>query len=367
MLAWNVFLIVTPLLIAGIVRIFSDKYKVFNTPIDFGTGIFGENKTWQGFLFLSSISFLVGFGFYYFSLTSELPFYYGLVLGVFYNLGELLNSAVKRKLKIKSGQNNQIGSVQIIIQYLIDQIDSTLATLPVVMVWIGFWPGIISFLIGSLVHFLVDIINHLYGSKKSSDKYGIINFYQFLGYLLLFPLKFYIKNNHQKIDFTRKNIITSNHAFFLDSLFLLESLSFRSFLKFIPFRFLVSPVYKKPFLKELILILGGVFKIKDKTIQPRPLQILIQDLKDDYNILICYEGDISRSKKDEDKLPTGIWVMLKEVKDSTVKPFYISDQSKKLTIKKVKDFEYKEKYHSSRIFLKELNQAIYSASKKDHT
>ncbi len=135
----NIFWLGLGLFLAAILEAFLWKtpvFQFFNTPIQ--TEWFGANKKWRGLislpiahtvsvclfqffehLFLSNSDFFIWF-------SSFNLFGYGLLVGFVFNLAELPNSFVKRRLNIPPGDESSR------LFYFIDHMDSTFG---VVILW----------------------------------------------------------------------------------------------------------------------------------------------------------------------------------------------------------------------------------------
>ncbi len=124
------------LFIAGVLEAFLWKtkpFKLLNTPIQ--TQWFGENKRWRGLISLPLTCVLSTFLLQLiesqlFSNSGPLIQFsnfnyleYGLLVGFVFNLSELPNSFVKRRLQIPPGDENSK------IFYVIDHMDSTYGVL----------------------------------------------------------------------------------------------------------------------------------------------------------------------------------------------------------------------------------------------
>jgi CDP-archaeol synthase len=138
----NIIWLALGLFLAGIIEGFLWKtpwFDLVNRPIN--KELFGENKRWRGLITLpltntvSTLLFqflekglpLTG-NFIYFSNFNFLE--YGLLVGFVFNLSELPNSWVKRRLKIPPGdESNQL-------IYFIDHMDSTYGVL--ILYWLYF-------------------------------------------------------------------------------------------------------------------------------------------------------------------------------------------------------------------------------------
>ncbi len=89
-------------------------FKKTAIPVDFGKNIFGKNKTFRGFIFgilfaivIAYLQFLL-YGFSYFEGLSFIDYSNWLVVGFLFGfgalLGDLAESFIKRRLKIKPGE-----------------------------------------------------------------------------------------------------------------------------------------------------------------------------------------------------------------------------------------------------------------------
>jgi hypothetical protein len=144
-LLWDILNIVwlaLGLFLAGIIEGFLWKTQWFalaNQPIN--KELFGENKRWRGLITLpltNTIStflfqllekfFPLGDNFIFFSNFNFIE--YGLLVGFIFNLSELPNSFVKRRLKIPPGDESNR------MIYFIDHMDSTYGVL--ILYWLYF-------------------------------------------------------------------------------------------------------------------------------------------------------------------------------------------------------------------------------------
>ena len=297
-------LVVIPLLISGIVRILTDKYKfpIFKTPIDFNQKIrakpiFGPSKTWQGLFVMTLVAFGCECLLRYSNIrASILPVGYSSITALLYNLGELINSFIKRQfLLLENGQNlnSKNGGIKA-LQYLIDQIDGFL-TIAIYLYFIGFsWVNLILLLLlGLSLHLAIDFVNHFYTSKKlySIDISGMVAFYQILIYLALLPLRPFFRMSKLKID---SRIILSNHVSAKDFFVILYSMSLNDYINFCPFCYPVSTSYRK--YSWLVQATGGVFNHRKNLFDNDPRTELLRRLKLGYNLLWFWEGRIRYDK-----------------------------------------------------------------------
>jgi len=127
--AWNLIL---PVATAGVIHMFAvkkDWLKDLKIPV--ARKLFGENKTWRGFVLmplLSALTTLGCAGFFPFSLMEPVEILgIGWISGLAYVLAELPNSALKRKLGIAPGKLPEGSSWRQKLPFLIlDQADSAI-------------------------------------------------------------------------------------------------------------------------------------------------------------------------------------------------------------------------------------------------
>ena len=173
----QVFFIILPILVAGLLFIFSLKknlFSFFRKPLDFnrtvfGKRIFGDNKTFRGIILMPVYVGLVVFTFgrflewtgvdlnkivFDYSVTG---WKYSLVYGLAFSLAELPNSFIKRQLAINPGQQIVFGWRSLFV--LIDNIDSLLGCGIVLYFAYGIdWQYIIGALcFGFFIHLATDV------------------------------------------------------------------------------------------------------------------------------------------------------------------------------------------------------------------
>lgn len=174
--------------IAGIAHSFWLRSRVsrfFNYPIDanctlFGKRIFGDNKSWRGFVVIVP---LVGLLFCVFGSLLPLapenfrtglwdltPTQYtiiGFFSGLGFMLGELPNSFIKRQLHIQPGKL-PMTSVSRLLFSVLDRIDSIVGMLIVLslFVFIPFWSWIIILLVGPIFHLGFSLLLWKFGVKE---------------------------------------------------------------------------------------------------------------------------------------------------------------------------------------------------------
>ena len=179
-------------IIAGIINSIFCKTNLLNklkVPMDFNKKfidkkrIFGDNKTWKGFLgyIFLNILFLILFGFIW-KLTKleQLNFFYinnsntilyniliGFLIGLFYALFELPNSFFKRRLDIKPGKS--IKGFKKVFFIILDQADSVFGVALVVWMFypIGIKVYLLYILIGTLTHLLINMLLYFLHIRKN--------------------------------------------------------------------------------------------------------------------------------------------------------------------------------------------------------
>lgn len=178
--------------IAGIINSIFCKLNILNflkKPIDHNlklkdnNRLFGDNKTWKGFLgyILFNIIFSVLFGYIwkithlehlnYFYLNHNNEILYniliGFLLGLFYALFELPNSFIKRRLNIKPGKS--INSKLKYFFIFLDQADSIFGL--ALVVWMFYPIGILIYLlfilVGSITHILINMLLYFLKLRKN--------------------------------------------------------------------------------------------------------------------------------------------------------------------------------------------------------
>jgi len=179
-------------ILAGIVNSIFCKTKILNKlkiPMDFnkkfidGKRIFGDNKTWKGFIgyLIFNIVFSIVFGYIWkYANLEYLNFFYinhqntliynlliGFLLGLFYALFELPNSFIKRRLDIKPGKT-LTGSKKIFF-IILDQADSVFGVALVVWFFypIGIWIYLLYIVIGTITHLLINMLLYFLHLRKN--------------------------------------------------------------------------------------------------------------------------------------------------------------------------------------------------------
>jgi len=162
--------------------LYSQTAKRFGQPIDGGRlfrgqRIFGDNKTWRGFVVMVPAT---GFAFLLLGLLShrESPaslwpialWQYALLgcwAGFGFMIAELPNSFLKRQLNVEPGQTPKQSWAKGLC-FLLDQIDSVVGALLAVALFvpvpIATW--ILLLVSGTVVHWLFNVVLFLTGAKK---------------------------------------------------------------------------------------------------------------------------------------------------------------------------------------------------------
>ena len=186
------YLTMSPLIAGGIANMIFTKtsfYKRHKAPMDFGKNykdgkrIFGDNKTWIGFISMVvfCIIFQVICGILCNTLninshndlysihnnTLALNLLFGFLIGFIYMLSELPNSFIKRRINIDAGKTDK--GIKGIIFFIIDQIDSLLGVMLVLYLFSNITIGkyFLYVLIGACTHIGVNLILFLFKVRKN--------------------------------------------------------------------------------------------------------------------------------------------------------------------------------------------------------
>ncbi len=179
-------------IIAGIINSIFCKTKILNKlkkPMDFNKKfidkkrIFGDNKTWKGFIgyliFNIILSILFGiiwklcnleylnFFYKYHNNTILFNLLIGFLLGLFYALFELPNSFLKRRLNITPGKT--IKGFKKVFFIILDQADSVFGV--ALVLWFFYPLGIklylLYILIGTVTHLLINMLLYFLKLRKN--------------------------------------------------------------------------------------------------------------------------------------------------------------------------------------------------------
>lgn len=183
MLLLKMYLTMSPLILAGISNMVFTKtniYKKLRKPIDNnkilkdGQRVFGDNKTWIGFvsmvIFYCVFQIICGIVCNYFCLNTYNELYniqnntvllnciFGILCGLIYMILELPNSFIKRRLHIASGQTES--SFKGILFFVIDQIDSLIGVMLILSIFsnIGLFGYIRYLIVGGITHIFINLI-----------------------------------------------------------------------------------------------------------------------------------------------------------------------------------------------------------------
>lgn len=183
-----------PVVVAGILNMVWCKVRAcdfLKVPIDFGKNmpdgrrIFGENKTFKGFvgmvIFGAVLSVLWGLiakaspalaDFNYFYRNYDNTFLYNLMTGALsgfaYALFELPNSFLKRRLGITPGKNDINGAKRVFFIFL-DQADSVFGCVLVVCIFfpLPVWFYFVYVLVGALTHIIMNMLLYFCHLRKN--------------------------------------------------------------------------------------------------------------------------------------------------------------------------------------------------------
>lgn len=188
----DMYITMTPLILAGVANMIFTKtefYRAHRSPIDRGKvladgkRLFGNNKTWIGFvsMVLFCILFQVGFGFFCNGAglnahcdiyqvhrnTWRLNVLFGGLTGLVYMLSELPNSCLKRRLDIRDGKTER--GCKGLLFFVVDQIDSLIGVMLLV-----YWFSDITIgryfcyvLLGGLTHIMINSLLYLARVRKN--------------------------------------------------------------------------------------------------------------------------------------------------------------------------------------------------------
>ena len=163
--------------------------KKLQVPMDFGKSfydkkrIFGDNKTWKGFIgylvintivmvlwgIISNLTNINNYNYFYINYSNTFKFnlLIGLLLGLAYSLFELPNSFIKRRLDIKPGKTTK--GFKKIFFIIMDQADSVFGCCLVVWMFynLGLKLYLIYVILGATTHILFNIILYFLKLRKN--------------------------------------------------------------------------------------------------------------------------------------------------------------------------------------------------------
>ncbi len=375
--------IIAPLIIAGVVHSIVIKNNFFaelKMPIDSGRliagkPVFGENKTWRGFFITISISIvIVGLQ----TILYAQPFFakisvinyqninwliLGSLLGCAYNIAELPNSFIKRRLSIESGRFSRRG---FLVQYLIDQADSSLGVVLVLFLFYQLqWNFLVYvFLIGTLVHIFIDQLLYFFHVKHWNLPESPFVFYKATGsQIFIWPictlvLRLIFRGDvSSELKLPNKNgakyIVTANHQSMLDPFVLTAAIPLKIFIKLLPFRYMTANQYVENGHSKWPLKILGSFPAFKTEKEDYGLKRADQILNSGQTLFIFPEG--GRTLASDSKPKPGIALLASEP-DTYIIPILIQ-WSKKSFLRKVKisvGQAYEGRNHSAEAIMKSV-------------
>lgn len=186
------YLTILPLTISGILNMVFTKTKLYQkhkSPIDRGCvlkdgkRIFGDNKTWIGFISMVLISTCVHaasgviVNMLNISHCSDLYNIYdntilynsfvGFIFGLTYMISELPNSFIKRRLDIKAGKTDK--GIKGLVFFIIDQIDSLVGVSLLIFLLsnITLLKSVWYIALGAFTHIAVNLVLYLLKVRKN--------------------------------------------------------------------------------------------------------------------------------------------------------------------------------------------------------
>jgi CDP-diglyceride synthetase len=164
----HVFLLLAPLILSNITHMFIVKRDLFpGLKIPVSRNLFGENKTWRGFVLLSLLNAIcVCLICIFTSMSLYKGFCLGAVLGFTYMLFELPNSYLKRSIGIEPGGKPKKRGW---LFSILDKTDSSLGVCVVyaMLIGISFPAFCLLFLISILLHTFFSMLLFQFKVKKS--------------------------------------------------------------------------------------------------------------------------------------------------------------------------------------------------------
>jgi hypothetical protein len=145
-------------------------------PIDGGTNLFGDNKTWRGALVMTTGVLVAAlllslWPAYWDALPDGIrdagPVPFGLLLGVGVVVGELPNSFLKRRLGVRPGK--QRGGALGVLLTVLDQGDLVLGAWALLApIWVmAPWQAAVAFAVISAVHLVINVIGYAIGARTA--------------------------------------------------------------------------------------------------------------------------------------------------------------------------------------------------------
>lgn len=165
---WHILIIAVPLILSNTLHMVVVKYSLLeelNIPISIR--LFGRNKTYRGFLFLTIVNALIFLAFIRFiTVPIEIHYWYGALLGFFYLFFELPNSLLKRLVNIPPGGTHQRFKY---FFWWLDKSDSTigLSFVHAIMGFVTFGEALWMYFLLLFIHITTTVILVISGIKKS--------------------------------------------------------------------------------------------------------------------------------------------------------------------------------------------------------
>ena len=177
---FRIFTLTLPILIPGLILIVVLKFKwmcFLDIPIDLKGSlgkkrIFGDNKTIKGFVVMTvmaiTVTYVLNIGLknnlslFIHPIFNKQPVIIGILYSISYTIGELINSFIKRRLNIFSGQANKNFMN---LQTFFDLSDGIIVT--ALMLWlivcVNLFEILLAASVGIFLHFITDyLMKHLY-------------------------------------------------------------------------------------------------------------------------------------------------------------------------------------------------------------
>ncbi len=188
----KIYITIMPVILGGILNMVFTKtnfYKRHCTPIDLHKNfidnkrIFGDNKTYIGFVSMIIFTSLVQF---FWGMVCKIPCFYannelyiinenthifnlytGALLGFAYMICELPNSFIKRRISIKPGKTS--GGIIGVVFFVVDQFDSVIGTGIVILVLtqISAMRVAVYILVGGFTHIVVNLCLYALKIRKN--------------------------------------------------------------------------------------------------------------------------------------------------------------------------------------------------------
>ena len=161
-------IVLVPLIISNVIHMIIIKKDIFQglkRPIS--KKLFGVNKTWRGFVFVSLVNaFLLYLIDLVFGFNLSNAFFLGFTLGFAYMIFELPNSFLKRRLGILPGEQANSNSI---VFSLLDKMDSAFGVNLVyfLMGFVNYQCALLLFVCSSCTHIIISQVLVQLNIKKS--------------------------------------------------------------------------------------------------------------------------------------------------------------------------------------------------------